>query len=886
MTSTYTESRLADRRNAVPLLLSSFPAPPTHIPASPIPGSPFGIPSPMSAPSMAALANNPPPSLPPSSPLPPVPGPSPISEQDTLMFISAARSRRASKLSLASSASSYSYRDSIATLASVRSTSSVVGNVQPMSPTSPTFGEMPLSSSTRSLRSLPSSSSLAASTSRLLPPELAMQPRISEEEPSDLTRMSLDELTMAPTPEPGRAGDDSDEEASRISHVEVSTARKVRLTHRSRTDPLNDSISSIELRDLPALQDDEDDKMPIPARPPMSRSLSSPATNLVRAFSRSKLNKALPPLPARVSVISEPAHGGRSESPDISSIIASTPKPRRKSASALSRSGSRSQSQSRRAGVKRRVSEGQTGPFTVTVDSFDLQDLSRARTAGKGSELPYVRRHEEEILDDDASFVSDYGEYINGGDGSMMDPEPLDHDAEMRLERQLEGDGSDSDSSIDVQTPLPNLMLRDGLLSPNSKLLPQSITGPTPQASSDRMSLASTTASVMTKSGLFKDSRDTHQRRTRHRDGRLLRGGIGLTTGLGWSDSEDEDAPSPLTRRLSSLILSRKSSSNSLGAPHLSRSVSDTLTSASAALDQHQRSIKSKPSLPPTSWPRKTAMRSSASSTSTMQSTTFGGSSARTSNATDYSSVPSSRRTSETMPACEEAAHESSSSTSSASSVPMPVTPADNAPVPSWIEKRSKTPSKLAVRKTPSTMSLRGGASSGIPSSSRSRTMSTSSNTSSVGASVGSHAPTGMRTPSSSMSSRTPIPRPLRLPHASTSLHASSLSTPSISPRSSAASSPIGPAQTRTRAVSGTAARSPAPKQTRPGGAVPLSAPASASSMERPKPRTGTGMVYRTGASSTPSGRQTATGMRPPSTLAMRPPSTPLLRATASGLRR
>lgn len=40
----------------------------------------------------------------------------------------------------------------------------------------------------------------------------------------------------------------------------------------------------------------------------------------------------------------------------------------------------------------------------------------------------------------------------------------------------------------------------------------------------------------MTKSGVMKDERDTVTRRIRHRDGRLLRGGIGLTTGLGWSD--------------------------------------------------------------------------------------------------------------------------------------------------------------------------------------------------------------------------------------------------------------------------------------------------------------------------------------------------------------
>ncbi|KIM35048.1 hypothetical protein M413DRAFT_369576 [Hebeloma cylindrosporum] len=68
----------------------------------------------------------------------------------------------------------------------------------------------------------------------------------------------------------------------------------------------------------------------------------------------------------------------------------------------------------------------------------------------------------------------------------------------------------------------------------------------------------------MTKSGVTKDERDTPMRRVRHRDGKLLRGGIGLTTGLGWSDSEDEDAPSPLTRRLSTLNLARRSSASSI----------------------------------------------------------------------------------------------------------------------------------------------------------------------------------------------------------------------------------------------------------------------------------------------------------------------------------
>ena len=43
-------------------------------------------------------------------------------------------------------------------------------------------------------------------------------------------------------------------------------------------------------------------------------------------------------------------------------------------------------------------------------------------------------------------------------------------------------------------------------------------------------------ASAGIKSGVLKDERDTPMRRVRHRDNKMLRGGIGLTTGLGWSD--------------------------------------------------------------------------------------------------------------------------------------------------------------------------------------------------------------------------------------------------------------------------------------------------------------------------------------------------------------
>ncbi|KIJ97710.1 hypothetical protein K443DRAFT_238013 [Laccaria amethystina LaAM-08-1] len=61
------------RKQPVPLLLESFPTPPTFIPSTP-----------------TSASTNPPPSGPPSTPLPPVPGPSRISEYDTLNLLFAA----------------------------------------------------------------------------------------------------------------------------------------------------------------------------------------------------------------------------------------------------------------------------------------------------------------------------------------------------------------------------------------------------------------------------------------------------------------------------------------------------------------------------------------------------------------------------------------------------------------------------------------------------------------------------------------------------------------------------------------------------------------------------------------------------------------------------
>ncbi|KAI0707463.1 hypothetical protein C8T65DRAFT_740393 [Cerioporus squamosus] len=160
--------------------------------------------------------------------------------------------------------------------------------------------------------------------------------------------------------------------------------------------------------------------------------------------------------------------------------------------------------------------------------------------------------------EDDESVISDYGALVEKED-------------ESEDEKQGDGEGSESDSSIDIHTPLPHLMFRDGLLSPRSKLLPGGGTATLSMYLDDDgasagnransvLSLASTAGSTMTKTGIYRDPRDTQRRRVRHRDQQLLRAGMGLTTGLGWSDSEDEDAPSLLTRRLINTNIARQPS--------------------------------------------------------------------------------------------------------------------------------------------------------------------------------------------------------------------------------------------------------------------------------------------------------------------------------------
>ncbi|KAI0738244.1 hypothetical protein C8Q80DRAFT_1292565 [Daedaleopsis nitida] len=914
------ETRGRDKRPAVPALLESFPVPPSFIPPTPMlsPASPFPrsaspLPSPAASPQ-----HKPPPSAPPSSPLPPVPGPSPITEHETLMFISAARNRRASKMSIAS-VSSYSQRDSI-----VSASGSSVPSLSASNSATPY-------DSSRSLRSYPSASSLSVPATRHIERSPVIQPRIAEEDAADLTRMSLDEISMH-SPLPEHLSDDE-------KVLDICLSRR-RPSHRA-----HDSISSVDISDIPPLRDEETDvdtpltsaalqqsTPTLATTPNVRRSISSSSSGSGHQVRRStdKVLPALPPPPPPPSHTpsrplirskSQPQRkpSQRSGSPDIEEILATTPRPRRKSSHG-SGLGSRSTSRSAHATKRRPGSHAQevrsapasrrtsavgtsAGRRTSAASSSQGRGRMPSRRPESPTELAYARSAMADDHSDNESVLSDYGVLL---DSTGTPYDMLDGEEEARLDRELDGDGSDSDSSLDLHTPLPQLMVRDGLLSPNSKLV-QSSRNTTPLPG-DRpgsvFSVASAAGSIMTKGGLFKDERDTVKRRVRHRDGKLLRGGIGLTTGLGWSDSEDEDAPAPLVRKLSTQSLrKRAASSTSL---HSLNAV--TRSFADAHMDEFAVLPKTPRSLPPTSWhrprhasglDRRTSTSSSLSTASSALSRTF----SRTS-VTSHRSAPASlsRRGAGMEPTAlntqslghihegdEMGFNTPSTSSSSTASLVTPVSPADSpARLSALAYGAKKAPAKLDLLSA-AELSLGDVICLDSPGS------------------TGQPSPALSTSTSASMSRGMPVPRPLRLPQARGSgsggtRDAVATRTPLSNPAVTSAPSAFALGSSLRR-IPSQGLRQPSAHATRalgasasaPGlGLGPASAPgavafptrspvtpAPGSPPSKLRPRTGTGMVYRT--TSTPIA-SAAPAVRP-SMLRM-PSSTSLRSAKGVGVAR
>ncbi|KAL0579885.1 hypothetical protein V5O48_002132 [Marasmius crinis-equi] len=355
----------------------------------------------------------------------------------------------------------------------------------------------------------------------------------------------------------------------RLLHRELRSARSRSSSHKKR---LNSSASSSPLPS-PSLQQKkgefvnaspspiaESSSLPVSGKAPSKRGTSVLPPSSFRATSSKSLKDV----------------DGRSGSPDIEALLDSTPRPRRRSCSSTS--------------VPRRTSTSSFGSGRSKSASRSLKSKKnfascstpiggrRASGSERESRLTKLERELEGFGSDNES-VGNYGKGKDRG-GFRLVESPVN---DLHL---MDDDGSASDSSLDIHTPLPrvNLLLRDGALSHKSKLLPPTSTS----ARSSVDSLVSSKAvedasqrpgstislqSIDSKASLLKDTRDTPVRRLRHKNQNLLRGGLGLTTGLGWSDSEDEDAPSPLTKRLPSLIVSRKNSLASVGPdrPSLSR---------------------------------------------------------------------------------------------------------------------------------------------------------------------------------------------------------------------------------------------------------------------------------------------------------------------------
>lgn len=78
-----------------------------------------------------------------------------------------------------------------------------------------------------------------------------------------------------------------------------------------------------------------------------------------------------------------------------------------------------------------------------------------------------------------------------------------------------------------------HMMLRAGLLSPRSTIITEALEAPPPRETGQSGLSARGEALRLKGEKVWKAE---SRRKVRHRDGRNLRDGVGLTTGLGWSD--------------------------------------------------------------------------------------------------------------------------------------------------------------------------------------------------------------------------------------------------------------------------------------------------------------------------------------------------------------
>ena len=446
------------RNTLVPVLLSEFPVPPTFIPQN----------------HPQQQTTNPPPSRPPSLPLPPIPGPSPLSENDLYQITAAARSRRTSRISVSSNSSSW--RGSVASIASAGSRPSSLTVPAPSAVTSQHPGRSRPESvnSTRSNISLPPpppsySTSRAANPDNHRPPPIlkVVNPAILEDDESlsvDHLEPSLTLTTLSDIPR-----------SSPLPHPHLDDEPTIH----------GERLSLIDMRDLPALQDDDitdphsqahslhprahvsrpkspkSPKHKSRIRQAMPRSQPQPNGQPTGGKAHRRSSSATQHVRNRVSSHdaneapthekSHPDGSDRASSPDVASILAATPRPRRRSETSSTRS--RSQSHSRRRppeslpGSRRTSAVGRLSVFSLP----DQPASQGGSSLTSRSLLAYADNADDgdELWNDD-SLLEDYGIVIESGNG---------HFANGPGEDDVSGD---SDSSLDIHTPLPCVCFSTG----------------------------------------------------------------------------------------------------------------------------------------------------------------------------------------------------------------------------------------------------------------------------------------------------------------------------------------------------------------------------------------------------------------------------------------
>ncbi len=257
----------------------------------------------------------------------------------------------------------------------------------------------------------------------------------------------------------------------------------------------NEPISSIDMGDLPALQDDDTTDLDslahnIHVQMRAARSKSSThklhdrqavsqsqrdssstggqdherTPSLNRYRDRNSFRNADREHPA-FSAIPRPDRSEGASSPDIATFMAATPRSRRRSETTLSRSRSRSQSRPRAhnslPGSRRTSAKGRLSLQSLP-DTFGRRQSEGSANLTSRSLLAYASRPDEDESWNDHSFVEEYGNVIGGG-GRGFPGVPDEDDA-----------AGESDSSIDLHTPLPCVAFCSWSFSPSTDTLQKS----------------------------------------------------------------------------------------------------------------------------------------------------------------------------------------------------------------------------------------------------------------------------------------------------------------------------------------------------------------------------------------------------------------------------